>query len=246
MKISLYLTPMPSTRVSLEGKTVVVIDVLRFCTSACAALMAGARGVIPTIGPGEAGEMWGKLGSDMAVLAGERDCVKIENFKLGNSPTEFTSDSVGDKFVVMTTSNGTGVFNRCNNAGLVICCALVNISRVADAVAERDRDLIIVCSGHDGGFSIEDTLCGGILIDRLINQRHLPATLNDAGSLALLLYRTSRTAIKQTIQQGEHGRHLIELGFDLDCEIAASIDAMPVLPILKEGQLVTTKESDDD
>ncbi|MEW5995692.1 MAG: 2-phosphosulfolactate phosphatase, partial [Candidatus Zixiibacteriota bacterium] len=97
MNVDLYLTPMPFTRASLEKRTVVIIDVLRFCTSVCAALTAGARGVIPTVGPGEAGEMWSKLGADLAVLAGERGGRKIENFELGNSPPEFTAETVGEK-----------------------------------------------------------------------------------------------------------------------------------------------------
>jgi 2-phosphosulfolactate phosphatase len=238
MNIDLYLTPMPLNRANLENKTVAIIDVLRFCTSTCAALMVGAKGVIPTIGPGEAVEMWTKLGGDVAVLAGERDGLKIENFPLGNSPAEFTEDSVGGRFIVMTTTNGTGVFRKTYNADLVVCCALVNISRVAADLAETDRNLVVVCSGREGGFSIEDTICGGMLIHLLTVKHKRKVTLNDAGSLALLLYQTNRTAIKQSIQQGEHGQFLAGLGFAGDVEIAAGVDTMPVLPVLKEGRLV--------
>ena len=92
MKIELYLTPISLTKANLADKAVVVIDVLRCCTSISAALANGARGVIPTDGPGQAGEMWSKLGADLAILAGERDCNKIDNFQLGNSPSEFVND----------------------------------------------------------------------------------------------------------------------------------------------------------
>jgi 2-phosphosulfolactate phosphatase len=117
MKIDLFLTAVPLGRAKFENKTAVVIDVLRSSTSICSALMVGAKGVIPTAGPGEAGELWAKIGGDMAVLAGERDGIKIENFTLGNSPAEFTEKSVGGKFVIMTTSNGTGVFEKASGAG---------------------------------------------------------------------------------------------------------------------------------
>ncbi len=237
MKIDLHLTPIPFSGVNLENKAVAVVDVLRFCTSTCAALIAGAKGVIPTDGPGEAGEMWTKLGGDMAVLAGERGGVKIENFQLGNSPTEFTKESVGGKFVIMTTTNGTAIFSQARGAKTVMCCSLVNISQVAARAVVADQDLVIVCSGREGGFSIEDTICGGMLIHLLAEEHKKDLSLNDAGSLALLLYRTNKTAIKQTIQQGEHGRFLATLGFTEDVEIAAGIDSMPVLPVLKEGRL---------
>ena len=149
MNVELYLTPIRFTKAVLENKAVVVIDVLRFSTSVCAALMAGAKGVIPTDEPGEAGEMWAKLGSDNAVLAGERGGVKIENFQLGNSPAEFTEDIVKDKFVILTTTNGSPVYSKARKASLVVTGGLVNISSVAEKVSDNIGDLIIVCGGRE-------------------------------------------------------------------------------------------------
>ena len=42
MQIQLFLTPLPMARADFEGKTVVVIDVLRSSTSIAAMLAAGA------------------------------------------------------------------------------------------------------------------------------------------------------------------------------------------------------------
>ncbi|MBK7140548.1 MAG: 2-phosphosulfolactate phosphatase [bacterium] len=238
MHIDLFLHPAPLNRESLENKAIVVIDVLRFCTTVCTALRAGARGVIPTDGPGEAGEMRVKIGADMALVAGERNGVKLESFKFGNSPLEFTADSVGGKYLIMTTTNGTGIFTRAYKANPVLACALVNISKVADRIAREKRDLIIVCSGHEGSFSIEDTICGGMLIHLLMNRHGKDITVNDAGSLALLLFESNREAIGQTIAQGEHARFLTSIGFGRDVEVSSEIDAVPVLPVLKDGRLV--------
>ena len=238
MQAELYLTPVQLTRIAGENRTVVVIDVLRATTSICAALQAGARGVIPVDEPGEAGEIWTKIGSENAVLAGERNGVKIENFNLGNSPAEFTADAVGGKFVILTTTNGTPVFANALKAGAVISCALVNVSAVAERVAGEDRDVIIICSGREGNFSIEDTLCGGMLLHLLSTVYRKELTLNDAASLAVLLYRSNKTAIKQTIRQGEHGKFLESIGFEGDIELASGIDSIPVVPIMQDGRLV--------
>ncbi len=51
MNVQLYLTPIPFSGDEINDKTVVVIDVLRCTTCVSAALVAGARGVIPTPGP---------------------------------------------------------------------------------------------------------------------------------------------------------------------------------------------------
>jgi len=238
MQIDLFLTPIPLKRAELENRTVVVVDVLRSTTSICTALVAGARGVIPTSGPGEAAEMWNKIGSDSAVLAGEREGVRIDNFNLGNSPAEFTREAVRDKYVVMNTTNGTAIFQHVRKAACVFTCALVNISRVAERVARENRDTVIVCSGQAGDFSVEDTLCGGMLIDKLRVEHSWQAALNDAASLALLLYESGRTTIRQTIERSEHGRFLESIGFGGDVDMAARVDSVPVLPVMRDGRLI--------
>jgi phosphosulfolactate phosphohydrolase-like enzyme len=84
-----------------------------------------------------------------------------------------------------------------------------------------------------------------MLIDRLSSKHKLDVKLNDAGSLARLLYRSSRTAIKQSIAQGEHGRYLAKIGFAHDIETAADIDSIPVVPVRRDGRLVLEKPSDN-
>ena len=238
MNVQLLLTPFPLNKAELEKKTVVVIDVLRSSTSICASLLAGARGVIPTEGPGEAGEMWTKLGPDNAVLAGERAGVKIENFQYGNSPAEFTSDTVNHKTVILCTTNGTGIFGRVTKAERVISAAIVNASTVSAALAADGKDLVMVCGGREGGFSIEDTICAGLLIDQLRTAHGFAPVLNDAAHLSYLLYDNNRNSLRDTIASGEHGRFLATIGLETDVDICARVDSMAVLPVLKEGRLV--------
>jgi 2-phosphosulfolactate phosphatase len=242
MHIDLYLTPVPLNRASIENKTVVVVDVLRATTSICAMLKAGARGVIPVAEPGEAAELRAKLGIEHAVLAGERDGVKIEGFDFGNSPSEFTEETVGGKHVVMTTTNGTAVFGKTLRGAVVVTACLANISRAAEQVARENRDVLIACAGREGGFSIEDALCGGMLIYLLRAMHDKDVTLNDAASLALLLYENNRESIRSTIEQGEHGRFLREIGFGADVTKATDVDSIPVLPVLNEGRLVLAED----
>jgi 2-phosphosulfolactate phosphatase len=238
MNIQLFLTPLPLNHTELEHKTVVVVDVLRSSTSICASLLAGARGVIPMEGPGEAGEMYTKLGAENAVLAGERNGVKIENFQYGNSPTEFTPETVGGKTVILCTTNGTGIFARTKKAELTISGGLVNASAVAGVLAREAEDVLIVCGGREGGFSIEDTICAGKLIDQLRSSLGLFLNLNDAASLSHLLYDNNRNSLREVIAQGEHGRFLASIGLGGDVDICARVDSMPVLPVLREGRLV--------
>jgi 2-phosphosulfolactate phosphatase len=214
-----------------------MIDVLRASTTICQALKSGARSVIPVIEPGEAAEMRAKIGVDITALGGERGGIKIDGFDLGNSPLEYTEEKVKGKTVILTTSNGTRGYRRAAVSKLIITGALVNISTVVAKTAQVGQDLVIMCAGQDGDFSIEDTLCGGMILHKLLADYKLELDLNDAAELALLLYRSNSRALRTTIARGEHGRLLAKLGFAADVEMATETDSIPVLPVLKDSRI---------
>ena len=114
---------------------------------------------------------------------------------------------------------------------------------MTEQLAQAGLDIVIVCSGRQGRFSVEDTLCGGMIIDLLETQHAVSENLNDAASLALLLYRTNKESLYETIANGEHGRHLQKIGFESDIVTASQIDSIGIVPILKDGRLVNINES---
>lgn len=244
MKISLFLTPEPFRKADLADKTIVVIDVLRATTTICAALNAGARAVIPASERGRASDIRIKIGSDNSILAGERDGIKIEAFDMGNSPLEFTPELVDGKFVILCTTNGTPVLEHATKAKNVFCAALVNISKVAGEVYKQNSDLIIVCSGKSGEFSMEDTICAGMLIELLQSEYNISTQLNDAGSLALLLYKDNSSDLPRAVAGGEHGRYLASIGFNEDISFASRVDTIEIIPALVDGQLVVKNNNE--
>ena len=75
----------------LNGHTVIVIDVLR-CTSAIiAALDNGAAKIIPAVEPGDATAYASRIGIKDCILGGERGCMILPGFNVGNSPFEYTA-----------------------------------------------------------------------------------------------------------------------------------------------------------
>ena len=238
MKIELFLLPGMAREERLKGKTVVLIDVLRASTTICRALHSGARAVIPVEEPGEATDMREKIGPENVLLAGERHGIRIENFNLGNSPQEFTPDAVKDKIIILTTSNGTRSYARARQAKHVITAGFVNASRVAEQVFKIGNDTVILCAGSEGDFSLEDTLCGGMLIDKLKSMTDQTPEFNDAASLALLHFTNNSHALGAAIAGGEHGRILADIGFTSDVTKASEVDSIPVLPVLREHRII--------
>ena len=77
----------------LNGHTVIVIDVLR-CTSAIiAALDNGAAKIIPAVEPGDATAYANRIGIKDCILGGERGCLILPGFNVGNSPFEYNRET---------------------------------------------------------------------------------------------------------------------------------------------------------
>ena len=82
--------PAGLTPAEVQGRTVFVIDILRATTTMCAALNHGAKAIIPVASTEEALRLAQTIGSADVLLAGEKNCVRIPGFHLGNSPLEMT------------------------------------------------------------------------------------------------------------------------------------------------------------
>ncbi len=98
--LTVLLAPEPP-----HADVVVIVDVLRFTSSAAYALAHGALGIVPCATVDEARAA--RRAHPSALLAGERDAVKPDGFDLGNSPLEFTRAAVQGKDIIWTTTNGT-------------------------------------------------------------------------------------------------------------------------------------------
>lgn len=130
----------------MVGGTVVVIDVLRSSTTIVYALEAGATEVIPCLEIDEARAVASQFLPSEVVLGGERKGLPIEGFDLGNSPGEYTPYSVGNRAVVLTTTNGIRAMALCRQAERVLIGAFTNASAIVDQLVGQER-IHLLC-GH--------------------------------------------------------------------------------------------------
>ena len=142
---------------------VVVIDVLRACTTIVTALEHGARAVIPVTAPGEAGRIASTMDPDAVRLSGERDALPIPEYHFANSPRDFSAATIGGKTLILSTTNGSALFNAVEKADRVVAGCLRNAAAVADAIRANGDDALLLCAGWRGEPSLEDTLCAGYL-----------------------------------------------------------------------------------
>ncbi len=100
------------------------------------------------------------------LLCGERACQKIPGFDLGNSPSEYTSDAVQDKALVLTTTNGTHAIAAAGPADRLITASFLNLHAVIELIKEMSH-VHLVCAGTEGEVTAEDTLLAGAIVHGL-------------------------------------------------------------------------------
>lgn len=218
-------------------KTVVVIDVLRATSCMTTALAKRAVGVIPV----ETVHQAVNLHEDDTLLCGERHCRKIAGFDFGNSPIELMQHDLEGKKMIITTTNGTRIIQKCHKGLHIICASFLNAKKCAEAIMKLNRDTMIVSAGTYDRFSIEDSLCAGLLVEELLSLSSKPIALNDFAKAMHASYLHLKDRIEETLMESTNGKKLRKLGFEEDVKFCSMINKYPIAPILS-GQMIVPYE----
>ncbi|MCJ7747066.1 MAG: 2-phosphosulfolactate phosphatase [Desulfobacterales bacterium] len=235
MQIDIQFVPSPLKPDLLSNRAVVVIDVLRATSVITHALSQGALEIFPVATVEEAFQFAKTFPPGTTVLGGEKDTRRIEGFDLGNSPKEYIAGRVKEKRLILRTTNGTKAFHLVSSGKEVMVCSFFNIGAVTKRCLETDRDLLIFPSGDEGNFSLEDTVCGGMLIDLIIKRRKKPIALTDASHTAHILYQRFEANLLEAFHLSHHGNKLIDLRLGDDLLYCSQIDITDIVPVFKEG-----------
>jgi 2-phosphosulfolactate phosphatase len=235
MNIHIQLLPFPIPAGLLSNRVVVVIDVLRATSVMVQAMSQGAGEIIPVKTVEDAFQMAKRFPPDTTVLGGERESRKIEGFDLGNSPREYQGEKVRGKRLILTTTNGTKAFHAVSSGKKVLVGSFLNIAAVAGKCFELGQDVLIYLSGDEGDFSLEDTVCGGMLVDRIIQKGEKSLLLTDASRSAHILFQKFEANIAESFYLSQHGRSLVDRGFEEDLPYCAQVDISNLVPVFKEG-----------
>ncbi len=226
------------------GGIAIVIDVLRASTTMITALAHGAVAVLPRRSIEEVRVAAGSIPG--SVLGGERHCIRIEGFDVGNSPAEYTADRVAGRTVIITTTNGTAALAACSLAKDVLVGAMVNRTAVAKAARRLAATngwgaIHLVCAGTDGEVTEEDILTAGAILDAAAHDDDASCDVLDADAVAARSrYRAiaksdgsdTTHGIVEAFRDSAGGKNLVALGMEADIAAAAAVDSLPVVPRL--------------
>ena len=232
---NIQVCPIPSLikLYSQKDKIIVIVDIFRATSIICTMFMNGASKVIPV----ESLEIAKKYKDKGFLVAAERNGKKIDFADFGNSPFEFTLEKIQDKTIVYSTTNGTQTINLCNNNEVVLIGSFLNISALANYLINLKKDVIILCSGWEGDFCLEDMIFAGALSEKLIKSQQF-GLYNDAALISMDNWSFAKPNIENYLKKSFQYKRLEKLGMVEIIRYCLTLDKTDLVPVYIDNCLI--------
>lgn len=233
--LEVVFTPKEIKNKRLSDKLMVIIDVLRASSTIVTALANGCRGFIPIFSPEQAKKKAQRFLREEVLLGGEREGKKINGFDLGNSPREYQKDIVEDRIIIFSTTNGVKTLETVKGASRIIIASFLNLQATSNYCSYFPGDVVLVCAGRAGQFSLEDSVCAGMIINSLKDIFSIESQKRDGNLTAQILYKKFGNNILDMLRKSQHGRYLENIGLGKDLEFCSRLDIFNIVPVFREG-----------
>lgn len=216
-----------------KGTITVIIDVFRATSTIAAALHGGAISVVPVASVSECITLGATIPN--SITAGERDGRVAEGLQYGNSPLEYPRSFIQGKKLILTTTNGTRLLHMVQDADTIITGSFLNLDAVCNYLIAQGKPVLLGCASWKDKFNLEDTLFAGAVVNKI--RSHFTMT-DDAGRAAVHLANAASGDYCNFLKDSSHWHRLSAYGLQHDMEYCCTPNQHPVVPILKNGELV--------
>lgn len=230
-QIDVCLTPELLHLYPVEGKVVVVVDILRATSCMVTGIAYGVSKIIPVATLEECAE----LKKQGCITAAERDGKKADGFDIGNSPFSYMEESMRGQTVAVTTTNGTLAISKCKTAQAVVIGSFLNRAAIIQYLKNQPYDVLVVCAGWKGKVNLEDTLFAGAVVEGLKQDFCIE---HDAAMAAMALFRQAKGNMKAFLSNCSHVKRLNNLDIDKDIDFCLTMDLYDIIPVLVGDALV--------
>ncbi|MEM0160381.1 MAG: 2-phosphosulfolactate phosphatase [Thermoplasmata archaeon] len=191
----------------------VLIDVFRATSSILVMLKKGVSYIVPAATVEEAYALSQKYKN--AILAGEKDGIKVPEFEFGNSPVEYNAHDLKDKIIIFVSTNGTRVLQNIR-AEKVYFASFLNAYAVSQKL-KNESDVALIAANRKDLYSVEDFKCAEYIVS-LINKDNV-----------------DYDQIKNDILSSESADRLRELDAEEDMLFCLKNNIIDFVPIYKGG-----------
>ncbi|HUO09417.1 MAG TPA: 2-phosphosulfolactate phosphatase [Phycisphaerae bacterium] len=237
----------------LPQSQVVILDILRATTTITTALHNGAKEIrlfdsLDAVRNAKTSRLKSQ-DSGPIVTAGETLCLKPDDFDLGNSPREFTTEKIGGAIVLLSTTNGTRAAVSARSAKTMYAASLLNATATALALAQNiDSEgghTLLICSGTKGKLALEDTLgAGAILFSLLAHTYRADLPFTDNAWLAYHAFSAVQQRLPAALRLGQGTINIIDAGLEDDIDHCARLNTMPLVATINPSTLTVTRANE--
>lgn len=212
------------TAKSGKKRILVIIDVLRFSTTAIYLLQHGARYIKPCRTIAEAYQF--KREHENVILVGEKNGKSIQGFDFNNSPSQIEAIQLSGRPVAIRTSNGTRAIRTIGEDQDLYIGSTVNAKYVASLLkGKKAAKIYLVAVGRQGDEATED-LIGAKMIRSYAREKPLR--------------HSTLQSFKERIRNSRSAQFLTEHGSQKDIEKVMEFNSFSLVPVLQEGVFVST------
>jgi 2-phosphosulfolactate phosphatase len=239
MMIDVVMLPTLLNTESLIGSQVVVFDVLRASSVIVTALSNGAKEIrlFGTVEETLAGK---PLIEESVLLGGERNCLKLPDFDLGNSPSEYSPDLVNNRTICFTTTNGTAAVIAAMKAKELYIGSILNARSTAQALLPqlKTSNTILLCAGTNGLISIEDLIGAGAVLWHMMEEIELSnLSITDTAWISYQTFNSIYKDLPNALRLGRGAANLIKAKLEKDIDDCAKLNSKSIVAKIHKDPL---------
>ena len=231
-KVEVCFTPNMFPLYSEDFEVVVVIDVLRATSAICTAFHYGVDKIIPVSTLDQAIEYKDKGFH----VAAERKGKIVSGFEFGNSPLTYTNDKLKDQTLVLTTTNGTKAINMAKDIEHLLIGSFLNLDAISNYLIELNKSALILGSGWENKFCLEDSICAGAISEQLLKTNKFESN-NDSTIAAKYLFLSAKSNYFGYLKASSHRKRLKKLNLNEDIKYCLTPNQTDVIPVREDYYL---------
>ena len=231
-KVEVCFTPNMFPLYAEDFEVVVVIDVLRATSAICTAFHYGVDKIIPVSTLDQAIEYKDKGFH----VAAERKGKIVSGFEFGNSPLSYTNDKLKDQTLVLTTTNGTKAINMAKDIKQLLIGSFLNLDAICNYLIELNKSVLILGSGWENKFCLEDSICAGAISEQLLKTNKFESN-NDSTIAAKYLFLSAKSNYFGYLKASSHRKRLKKLNLNEDIKYCLTPNQTDVIPVREDYYL---------
>ena len=232
LKVEVCFTPNMFPLYAEDFEVVVVIDVLRATSAICTAFHYGVDKIIPVSTLDQAIEYKDKGFH----VAAERKGKIVSGFEFGNSPLAYTNDKLKDQTLVLTTTNGTKAINMAKDIEHLLIGSFLNLDAICNYLIELNKSVLILGSGWENKFCLEDSICAGAISEQLLKTNKFESN-NDSTIAAKYLFLSAKSNYFGYLKASSHRKRLKMLNLNEDIKYCLTPNQTDVIPVREDYYL---------